>query len=853
MTATSPLDLLLQFWNRQPEIQDNIVSWHTDPARPAEWVDIPYSLAAQSVHALQAAGFTRLYSHQAEACQLAQTGKHFVVTTGTASGKSLCYQLPVIDQFSHEPAARTLCIFPTKALTQDQLDVLNRLLARLEPKPGAAIYDGDTPSSTRAKIRSTAQVILTNPDMLHISILPHHTLWAEFFKHLNIVVIDEIHMYRGIFGSHMANLIRRLKRIAAFYGAHPQFFLTSATIGNPRDLAERITEETVAVIEKDGSPRGPRHLLLYNPPIVYPELGIRRGASSEAVRLAGDLLAYHVQTILFTRARRSVELMLRSLREHEKSSASQIRGYRSGYLAGERRAIEQDLRSGQARVVVATNALELGIDIGGLDAAILVGYPGTIAATRQQAGRAGRRSGSALSILVASASPLDQFLMKHPEYIFEKSPEQALIDPDNLLILLGHLRCAAFELPFRTGDGFGAASQALVSGLLNVLAQSGEIHLSHEKYFWTADQYPSQDISLRTTGDSPVILQARQEDGRLGVIGMVDEPSAHWMVHPEAIYLHEGQEFVVETLDLEKHLAVLKPVSVDYYTEAIKKVEIEKIELMESSPIRSGSRNYGEILVTTQVTGYRRLRWGTMEVLGEGPLELPPTQLRTVALWLALDEATIDLLRGEGLWNNDPNQYGPNWLRQRNQALLRDAHTCQVCGLVETTFLKVEGGATHPPAKGGLHVHHKQPFRNYASFVEANQLDNLITLCPACHRRAEQSLRMRSGLAGLGYVLQHLAPLSLMCDINDLGLNSDPQSPLADGQPAVALYDLIPAGIGLSEKLYEINEILLANAQELVSTCYCHDGCPSCVGPAGENGAGGKAETLALLGYLTGK
>lgn len=840
MSATHAVDQLIQFWNRQPEIHDNVVCWHTDAARPAQWVDFPAWLNPQSVQALQAVGFNRLYSHQDEACALAKAGKNFVVTTGTASGKTLCYQLPIIEQSLRDPAARALLIFPTKALTQDQLDGLNRLLAQLEPRPAAAIYDGDTPTTHRAKIRTTAQVILTNPDMLHISILPHHTLWADFFKHLRIVVIDEIHVYRGIFGSHLANLIRRLKRVAAFYGAHPQFFLTSATIGNPQNLAERITEESVAVIENDGSPRGPRHLLLYNPPILYPELGIRRGASSEAVRLTGDLLAYHVQTILFTRARRSVELLLRNLREHEKSSAAQIRGYRSGYLAAERRSIEQDLRSGQARAVVTTNALELGIDIGGLDAAILVGYPGTIAATRQQTGRAGRRTGTAIAILVASASPLDQFLMKHPEYIFDKSPEQALIDPNNLLILLAHLRCAAFELPFRSGDGFGGAPQALVAGLLNVLAQSGEIHLSNQKYFWTADQYPSQKVSLRTTGDTPVVLQARLEEDRLSVIGMVDELSAHWMVHPDAVYLHEGQEFEVESLDLEKHLAILKPAQGDYYTEPIKQVEIEKIALLESAPIRSGTRSYGEILVTTQVTGFRRQRWGSQEILGQSPLDLPPTQLRTVGFWLAPDEATIDLLRGEGLWNNDPNQYGPNWLRQRNSARQRDANTCQVCGLVE------QPGTPH-------HVHHKVPFRNFVSFIEANQLDNLITLCPACHRRAEQSLRMRSGLAGLGYVLQHLAPLFLMCDIDDLGLNSDPQSPLADGQPAVALYDLIPAGIGLSEKLYEIQDILLCNAMELVSTCDCRDGCPGCVGPAGENGAGGKSETLALLGYLTGK
>jgi DEAD/DEAH box helicase domain-containing protein len=521
------------------------------------------------------------------------------------------------------------------------------------------------------------------------------------------------------------------------------------------------------------------------------------------------------------------------LREREAQSAARIRGYRSGYLANERRAIEQDLRSGQARAVVATNALELGIDIGGLDASIMVGYPGTIAATRQQSGRAGRRSSTALAILVASASPLDQFLMKHPEYLFDQSPEQALIDPDNLLILLAHLRCAAFELPFKTGEPFGAAPQALISGLLSVLEGSGEVHLSNNKYFWTADQYPAQNISLRTTAESPVLLQAELGEGRLAVIGQVDESSAHWMVHPEAIYLHEGQEYEVASLDLEKHVAVLKPTAVEYYTEAVKKEDFEKLDLLESAEIQCGTRCYGEILVTSQVTGYRRLRWGSMEILGEGALELPPTHLRTMAFWLSLNEELIEFLRDANLWNNDPNQYGPNWLRQRNQARQRDQFTCQVCGALEQ-------GTAHQ-------VHHKRPFRTFNSFIEANQLDNLITLCPACHQRAEQAVRMRSGLAGLGYALQHLAPLFLMCDINDIGLHADPKSALNNGAPAVALFDLVPAGIGLSEKCYEIYDTLLKNANELVSGCSCKDGCPSCVGPAGENGVGGKQETLALL------
>ena len=833
------LDKLIKAWQRQPEVQDNIIDWHIEPERQAHWSNFPKNISVELLRSLKFSGIGQLYSHQAEAFRLAEAGKHFVVTTGTASGKTLCYNLPVINRLTTDPDTRALYIFPTKALTQDQLDGINHLLNGLNPRPGAFVYDGDTPTSIRSKVRKTARIILTNPDMTHISILPHHTLWEEFFRNLRYIVIDEIHIYRGVFGSHLGNLIRRLKRVAAFYGAKPQIFMTSATIGNPQQLAERIIEDQVEVVDQDGSPRGERHMILYNPPVIVPDLGIRRGASAEAIRLADDLLSYHVQTILFTRTRRGVEIMLRNLREQKPELRASIHGYRSGYLASERRAIEQELRTGQAMAVVATNALELGIDIGGLDAAILVGYPGTIAATRQQSGRAGRRSDSALAVLVASASPLDQFLMKHPEYIFEQTPEQALIDPDNLLILLAHLRCAAFELPFRKGECFGRSPQQLIEGLLGVLEQSEAVHYSNGKYYWSADQYPANHISLRTTSESPVLLQAEMENGRMQTIGEVDDASSRWMVHPNAIYIHQGREFEVVDLDLHRHLAVMKPVDVDYYTEAIQNVTIEMIAQIKQSQVLGGVRNYGEILVTGQVVGYRRIRWGSMEVLGEGELDMPPTTLRTTAFWLALNEEIIETLRENGKWNNDPNIYGPNWNRQRNRARERDQFTCQVCGLVEQ-------GQAH-------HVHHKKPFRLFPGFIEANQLDNLITLCPACHQRAEQAIRMRSGLAGLGYVLHHLAPLFLMCDINDLGLNSDVKSPLAGDLPAVAIYDLVPAGIGLSERLYDIQDQLVVNAFHLVNDCTCRDGCPSCVGPAGENGVGGKTESLALLRYLIGE
>lgn len=843
MTSTSltSLDHLLKTWSREPTIAGNVVEWHTDPARPAELEDLPWDLHPSLKAFLREKDIRGVYTHQAQSWKSIRQGHHAVIVTGTASGKTLCYNLPVLNHALQDPDARALFLFPTKALTQDQFQGLreeSRFLADALAAsfPGPAVYDGDTPTADRPGIRQKARMVLTNPDMLHTGILPHHTLWAEFFRNLRFVIIDEIHVYRGVFGSHVANVLRRLKRVAHFYGASLQFILTSATIGNPGALAERLIEEPVSVIDHDGSPRGLRHFLLYNPPLVNQELGIRASASSEIIRLVNDLLDQEVQSLLFARARRTVELMLRNLinqrGDHENGT---LRSYRSGYLPRERREIEFALRTGQARAVVATNALELGIDIGGMDAVLLVGYPGTIASTRQQAGRAGRKQGSALAVLVASANPLDQYLMQHPEFIFERSPEQALINPDNLLILLQHLRCAAFELPFKPGEGFGRLPRATLDSFLDFMTQTGELHASNDSFYWMADRYPADAVSLRSSSPMKFALQS---DGPVGpaVIGDVDYESAMWMVHPQAIYLHAGQTYEVDSLDLEQKVAHLRHVDVDYYTEPKRQVEIEKISVMNESDTTGGSISFGEILVTTTVVGFRRLKWYTNENLGDGELELPPTQLRTTGYWLTLSDQTVDSLRSAGSWNNDPNQYGPNWPMQRKLALLRDSRTCQVCGLVESNT--------------PFHVHHKVPFRNFTTYSLANQLDNLVTLCPTCHHQAETSVKMKSGLSGLAYVLHNLAPLFLMCDVGDLGSQSDPLSPLADKKPAVVLYDMVPAGIGLAETLFDLHHELMHRAHELVAACPCPTGCPSCVGPAGPNGIGGKEETLALLNCL---
>ncbi len=832
---------LLDTWKREPTVASNVVDWHIEHERSARFSAFPGDLSPLLRRYLEnTLSITRLYSHQAAAWQAAQAGENVVVVTGTASGKTLCYTLPVLDRVLRDSSARALFLFPTKALTQDQYEGL-KAAARSTAESGdpvpVSVYDGDTPTENRPSIRTKARLVLSNPDMLHTGILPHHTRWSEFFRGLRYVIIDEVHVYRGVFGSHIANLIRRLKRIAAFYGAFPQFILTSATIANPGQLAERMIEIPVTVIDEDGSPRGKRHFLLYNPPVINPDLGLRASSMHESIRLASDLLEMNVQTLLFCRARRTVEMMLKYLQQNRGDDSNALRGYRSGYLPGERREIERDLRQGTARAVVATNALELGIDIGGMDAVILVGYPGTIASTRQQAGRAGRKQGASLAVLVASSNPLDQYLMQHPEFIFERSPEQALINPDNLLILLQHLRCAAFELPIRKGERFGGLSPELMSSILDLLVQAGDIHASVDKYFWMADRYPAEGVSLRSSSPNTVVLQLHNGAGTR-VIGEVDYESALWMVHPRAIYLHSGQIYEVETLDLENNTARLKEAEVDYYTETRKQIDIEKLSVIRQSEVPGGARNYGEVMVTTQVTGFRRIRWYTNENLGEEDLELPATQLRTTGYWLSLDPWMIDQLREAGLWNNDPNQYGSEWTRIRKLVLQRDGYACQACGT--------------PERDQPLHVHHKVPLRAFTSVEQANQLGNLVTLCPNCHRQAEMSVKIRSGLSGLSYVLLNLAPLFLMCDVPDLGAQSDPLSPLADKRPAVVLYDMVPDGIGLSEALYDMHADLMQRAYELVTHCGCPNGCPSCVGPAGINGIGGKEETTALLAALCG-
>ncbi len=858
------LSTLLAHWRSDPQVGPNLIEWRILPGKKASIAPFPPEIHPALREALETRGIQSLYTHQADSYRSIREGKNIVVVTGTASGKTLCYNLPVLDSMLKEGDSTALYIFPTKALSQDQFALLksitiqmaaynhlNDTLDHAGDSIKCAIYDGDTPTSVRPSIRTQARLILTNPDMLHTGILPHHTGWAQFFRGLRFVVIDEIHTYRGVFGSHVANVMRRLKRIAKFYGAEPQFILTSATIGNPDELGMRMINESVTLIDQDGAEKGEKHFLIYNPPIIDKSLGLRKSAIQAGVNLAEDMLAYDLQTIVFSRARRTVEVILTYLREQTNSSSLKrlhgkgkaediIRGYRSGYLPEQRRVIEEGLRKGVVRVVVATNALELGIDIGGMEASLLVGYPGTIAATWQQAGRSGRGEKSSLAVLVTSPNPLDQYLAQHPDYFFSQSPEHGMINPENLLILLGHLRCAAFELPFTDGEIFGSINPADMREMMEFLQSEGVVHRSGSKYFWMADKYPAQNVSLRSASTDTVVLQAPIDSVDSGsfmrTIGEVDASSSLWMTHPGAVYMHEGTTYLVNALDLEHHVATLEPSNVDYYTEPRREVTVQQLEKKYEADVPGGIKAYGELQVTSQVIGYRKIRWHTNETLGVENLDLPPSELATTGYWLALVDVTVDKLKDEGFWSNSPNNYGPNWMKQRDLARARDGFRCQVCG-------QPEGDKAH-------HVHHRIPFRMFETPEQANQLANLITVCNSCHRKIETAVRVRSGLAGLAFTLGNLAPLFLMCDIGDLGIHSDPQSTLADGKPAVILYDLIPGGIGLSERLYDIHENLMMRGRELVEACGCEDGCPSCVGPGGEGGSGGKRETLALLKEL---
>jgi len=621
---------------------------HRIPAREAKFAAMPAWVRQELAAAYREKGVARLYSHQAAAAEAVRDGLNVVVVTPTASGKTLCYNLPVLNAVLENTDTRALYLFPTKALAQDQLAELHDLSARLDHRFGVFTYDGDTPADARRAIREQGHIVLTNPDMLHTGILPHHTRWTRLFENLRYIILDELHTYRGVFGSHLANVLRRLRRIARFYGSEPQFICSSATIANPGDLAARLAEKEFEVIEENGAPAGEKLVLFYNPPVVNRFLGIRRSYINESSRVAQEFLKHGLQTIVFSNSRLQTEVLLTYLQRANPAPPGQpqaIRGYRGGYLPGERREIERGLREGRIRGVVSTNALELGIDVGSLDAAVMAGYPGTIASTWQRAGRAGRRSGSSCAVLVASSSPLDQYIVQHPEYFFGRSPEHAFVQPDNLEILVNHLKCAAFELPIAADESFGGVD---VPELCERLAEAGFLHRTGQHWHWTQEAYPADTVSLRSvTSDNFVIVDTTAETE---VIGEVDFSSALVFVHPKAIYLHQGQQYHVERLDFDERKAYVKRVDVDYYTDAIRYTQVRVLERAAGERIeREGAsndaeRSHGDVLVRSQVVGFKKIKFFTNENVGAGQLELPENEMHTTAFWLTLERPLVESL-----------------------------------------------------------------------------------------------------------------------------------------------------------------------------------------------------------------
>jgi DEAD/DEAH box helicase domain-containing protein len=757
------------------------------PAREAQFRAMPAWVRPELAAAYHAKGIEKLYTHQAAAAELAHAGKNFVVVTPTASGKTLCYNLPVLNAVLGNADTRALYLFPTKALAQDQLAELHDLAKRLADCFGVFTYDGDTLSDARRAIRERGHVILTNPDMLHTGILPHHTKWTRVFENLRYIVLDELHTYRGVFGSHLANVLRRLARIAEFYGSKPQFICCSATIANPGDLAAQLIAEPVQVVEENGAPAAEKLFVFYNPPMVNRNLGIRRSYLNETTRVAKELLARKLQTIVFANSRLHTEVLLTYLQQANRpgpGEAEPVRGYRGGYLPGERREIERGLRDGRIRGVVATSALELGIDIGSLDASVMAGYAGSIASTWQRAGRAGRRSGTSCAVMVASSAPLDQFIVQHPDYFFGRSPEHAYVQPDNLEILVNHLKCAAFELPLGPEERFGDVD---LPGLCERMSEAGFLHRSGGNWHWVQEAYPADTVSLRSvTSDNFVIIDTTggtngEEDGEPEVIGEVDFSSALTTVHPNAIYLHQGQQYHVERLDFEQRKAYVKSVNVDYYTDAIRYTQVRVLEIAEEEQIAGpAARAHGDVLVRSQVVGFKKIKFFSNENVGAGKLELPENEIHTTAFWITLERNLLSEL--------------PYALSDR-----------------------------------------------------------------------------QNGILGLLYAMASMACLLLMCDGRDLGtaVGERPAGPGVETEwqessatlgnptemkeffePNLYLYDAYPGGIGFSEPLFRVHDILLRRTRELILGCPCEQGCPSCVGPGGEKCEKTKEAALAILQRL---
>ncbi len=757
------------------------------PEVAAQYAPFPEGLDSRLTSALATRGISQLYTHQAEVIGHALAGRHAVVITPTASGKTLCYNAPVLNAILQDHSSRALYLFPTKALAQDQLAELQKMCETIAAGSGEQVgvftYDGDTPQDARRTIRARAHIVLSNPDMVHAGILPHHPRWAKLFENLRYVIIDELHAYRGVFGSHLCNVLRRLRRICRHYGSNPTFLCSSATIANPRELAERLTEQSFELVERSGAPRGEKFFIFVNPPVVNHQLGIRRSYLSETRRVASEFLKRNLQLIVFAQSRLSTEILTTYLKDDFESAPGapeRIRGYRGGYLPNRRREIEKGLREGSVRAVVSTNALELGIDIGALDVSVMAGYPGTIAATWQRAGRAGRRSGRSAAVMVASSAPLDQFVVRNPAYFFDASPERALIDPDNLHILVDHIKCAAFELPFSGADAFGRHD---VQEILGLLAEQGLVHLGGEPgdessvWNWTNESYPADAVSLRSvSSDNFVIVDTT---GEPRVIGETDFSSGPSTLHPKAIYIVEAKLYQVERLDFEGRKAFVREIDCDYYTDAITYTRVTALDTFETGVPHS----HGEVHVVSRVVGFKKIKFYTNENVGSGELDLPEQQMHTTAYWLTLPDTVMSALP----YASDDRRDGVVGLsfamKQIAQLLLMsDRHDIGISidGIEGAGAAGRSGGAGGSGGSG----------------------------------RA-------GGPGGAGTEL-----------------------------PRIFIYDNYPGGIGFSQPLFRMHGELLEATRRLIAECECESGCPGCVGPIGNTGPLAKAAALRILDLL---
>ena len=752
------IEQLLDSLKRDKSFMECVTNWQVLPASQGHYAPFPEEMDERLRDVLRKRGIQELYTHQAACWQAAREEKDFVVVTPTASGKTMCYNLPVLSAILQNPDARALYLFPTKALSQDQVSELYDMIEAMGQDIKTYTFDGDTPATARKAVRQAGHIVVTNPDMLHSGILPHHTKWVKLFENLKYIVIDEIHTYRGIFGSNLANVLRRLLRLCEFYGSHPTFILCSATIANPKELAETLTGREIQVIDNNGAPAGERHFIFYNPPVVNKQLGIRMSSLQETKKLATLLLKNRIQSIVFAKSRLQVEVMTRHLKDLDRDAlgnAGRVCGYRGGYLPHERRAIEQGLRRGEVDMVVSTNALELGIDIGALQACVLCGYPGTIASTWQQAGRAGRRKDTALTIFVASSAAIDQYIVNHPEYFFTHSPENAQLNPDNLYVMLSHLKCAAFELPFTKNELFG--SVASTPELLEYLTESQILRHVSDKYYWMTEEFPASEISLRGGVAENFLIVDQSDPAHHRIIGEMDRYTAPMLLHENAIYMHAGTQYQVEKLDFKACKAFVRQVDVDYYTDADLNISLRLLDIEKEKETLPGAKCVlGEVKVTALVKMFKKMKLDTGENLGFGPVMLPETDMHTSALWWTLPRTLVDRYEKDTL---------------------------------------------------------------------------------------------QGGMLAVANLMRIVAPLYLMCSPRDVAILYQVKSPVTD-EPTLFLYDNCPGGIGLAEKAYFMENVLLQQCLEIVSACPCEDGCPSCAGPVGEIGKDGKKTAIEILKEL---